>query len=151
MTRKGVFRQSTTDSVHTPEYILKYIRKHWGENLYDPCPFNPEFDPKIHQDGLKTKWKSPAFVNPPFSRNKKFIQRGYKLWKEERIVSIFLLKVGIVGSKYFADYFDECEIRLFTHRIKFPEYDKPAPFPCMLLIYDGKNPGKISIMHDCCP
>ena len=72
MKRNGIFRQSTTDSVHTPEYILKYVRKHWGEDLYDPCPFNPEFDPKIHQDGLKTNWKSPAFVNPPFSRNKKF-------------------------------------------------------------------------------
>ena len=63
------------DSVKTPAYIKKWIRKKFCR-FNDPVPFNPKFDPSKHTDALKTEWKAVNFINPPFSRASTFIKKA---------------------------------------------------------------------------
>ena len=137
--------RSSTDSVRTPPYILNYVKKHWG-NFYDPVPYQPNFNPKIHPDGLVIPWKDVNYINPPFSRAKKFVMRGWQLYVHAHKKSIFLVKANIVASQYFGKLSQDAELRFFSHHITFPGYSKPAPFALMLVIFDGKNPGKYSVI-----
>ena len=56
-----------SDSVRTPEAILKQIREEFGD-FFDPCPYNPKFDPSKDTNGLSIPWKKVTFVNPPYSK-----------------------------------------------------------------------------------
>lgn len=50
-----VKKWSHQDSYSTPEYLYKALDMEFAFDL-DPCPLNPEFDPEVHQDGLKLDW-----------------------------------------------------------------------------------------------
>jgi len=52
-------------------------------------PYKENFDPIKDNDALKTKWGKVNFVNPPYSRPKWFLQKGIKLWKLDKTVSVF--------------------------------------------------------------
>jgi hypothetical protein len=137
----GVYpKKSKTDSVRSPDYVLRYVENTWG-TFFDPVPFCPDFDPERDPDALKICWKGVNYVNPPFSCPRKFLEKGHFLWKSQQLVSIFLAKTDILGSQYFHKLIGDAELRFFNHHITFPGYDKRAPFPCMLVIFDGKRPG----------
>eukprot|EP00662_Eupelagonemidae_sp_cell21_P051539 gene51539-29639_t len=53
--------------------------------FHDPCPLPPVDD---EWDGLKGAWRSPAFVNPPFSRMEAWA--GKALREQRRGVSLGL-------------------------------------------------------------
>ena len=133
-------RRSKTDSVRSPDYVFRYVKKNWGK-YFDPVPFCPDFDPQKDPDALKIRWKKVNYINPPFSCPRKFIEKGHHLWKTEQKVSIFLVKTEIMGSQYFQQFSEEAELQFFNHHITFPGYGKRAPFSCMLVIFDGKRPG----------
>ena len=61
--------KSATNSVGTPDWLWGALAAEFGP-LYDPCPFNPKFDPKVDQCGLKADWGALTYVNPPFSKAK---------------------------------------------------------------------------------
>ena len=51
----------------TPDELFQEMEEEFGvKNLktaFDPCPF-----PAADEDGLQIPWKTPCFVNPPFSK-----------------------------------------------------------------------------------
>ena len=136
---------SKTNSVRTPAYILKFVKDRWGD-YFDPVPYNPDFDPKKDPDALKIKWGDVNYVNPPYNCPKKFLQKGCCLHHLNNTISIFLLKTEIIGSKYFSKVCKGAEIMFFDHRIIFDGYTKMAPFSSMLVVFDGKNPGKYTFI-----
>ena len=138
--------KSSTDSVRTPKEILQYVEKRWGK-FYDPVPYKEHFDPVKDKDALKTKWGKVNFVNPPYSRPKWFLQKGIKLWKLDKTVSVFLVKNDIIGSKYFSRLGREAELIFFDRRVTFENYDRPASFSSMLVVFDGKNPGQYNFVN----
>jgi hypothetical protein len=54
----------------TPDNIKVAVKKFYGKEPFDPCPWNPNFD------GLTTSWSECAYINPPFSEYKKWVQHG---------------------------------------------------------------------------
>ena len=61
------------DSVETPQYIMDYVRQHWGK-CFDPCPLN--MHPLI--DGLAIDWEQVNYVNPPYSQAKRWVEKSYR-------------------------------------------------------------------------
>lgn len=106
-----------TDHWRTPPSVLYFIEQTYnkGMPLFDPCP------PKPKVNGLLIDWKSPAYVNPPYSRGhqvkwvKKAIQELYN-----GVESIFLLPADTstdLWHSYIMEY--AYNVVFFKGRIKF--------------------------------
>jgi len=55
--------QSKTDVHITPSRVYGIIEVVWSwkkDEMFDPCPMNPDFD------GLKISWHRKNYVNPPY-------------------------------------------------------------------------------------
>ena len=134
-----------SDSVRTPENILQLVRDEFGK-CYDPCPFNPEFDPNVHKDGLKTEWQKVSFVNPPYSQVKPWFAKAREQWLLGKTAILFL-KLNSLGTRYARQYITGAEIRVLGNKIQFPGYNNPAFFASVFVIFRaGEHSNKYSII-----
>lgn len=95
-------------------------------------------------DGLKSPWTlawGAVFCNPPYGREiGKWVR---KAWEEAaRGATVVLLIPARTDTSYFHDYiYGQAEIRFVRGRIHFEDEDgtkyPPAPFPSMVVIYNG--------------
>ena len=76
-----------TNKVKTPDWILAWIRSKIGCDFFDPCPLNWK---KGDRDGLEAEWKSPSYCNPPFSHNKKWVEKAFKEWRKGKVIWILI-------------------------------------------------------------
>ena len=98
-------------------------------------------------DGLKMPWNvgvgESAFCNPPYGRTLGLWVR--KAYEESRNgTRIVLLIPARTDTQYFHDYvYGKAEIRFLRGRLRFEDEDgnryPPAPFPSMLVIYNGEH------------
>lgn len=87
----------------SPPYILDRVKQVLGDDYFDPCPIDPDFD------GLSIKWPNKnAFINPPYSRGSleswvpKALKEYKEMWedKEKDFVSfIWLVNYGATGNR----------------------------------------------------
>ena len=90
---KGSALKSSTDSVPTPPYLIAFVKKTLGlGDVFDPCPLNPQWDPKKHANGLNIPWKDVSFVNPPYSQTKRWFFKAHNEFVQRRVRSILLVK-----------------------------------------------------------
>lgn len=123
-----------SDSVRTPEFILKMVRDEFGEELYDPCPFNPQFDPKLHKNGLTTDWGDVSFCNPPYS----FVRPWFKKCREEWLLGktvVIFVKLACLGTQYARKYIPGAEVRVMVDKVRFPGYQNTAIFNNIFVIF----------------
>lgn len=126
--------QAKKDSVRTPPYILKWVKKKFGK-YYDPTPFRPNFDISKDKNALTSNWKSgTVFVNPPFSQAKKFVEKAFTEYKLGDKTVILLVKTTVLGSTYF-EKVPGCEIVFFPKAVIFPPHKATPRFHVCLLIY----------------
>lgn len=135
-----------SDSVRTPESILKIVRNEFGEVLYDPCPFNPQFDPKVHKNGLTTDWGEVSFVNPPYSFVRPWLKKAREQWLLGKTVVLFV-KLASLATKYSRTYIPGAEVRVLVDKVQFPGYQKTAIFNNVFVIFRaGEHSTKYSII-----
>jgi hypothetical protein len=135
-----------TDSVKTPEYILKMVRDEFGEELYDPCPFNPTFDPYKHKDGLNTEWGPVSFVNPPYSFIRPWLRKAREQWLLGK-TSVIFIKLSNLGTQYCRKYIPGAEVRILVDKVQFPGYSNTAIFNNIFIIFRaGKHSTKYSVI-----
>ena len=99
---------------------------------YDPCPFKSEFN------GLETEWNGNIYINPPYSGIEPFIKKGIEeLKKGNAKKCVYLIPIRS-DTKYWHDLVMKYakEIRFVKGRLNFNESKSPAPFPCVLVIFD---------------
>ncbi len=80
------FKIKAKDIALTPASLhqqLSVIAGFDTSTAFDPCPEHPE------ADGLLTDWESPAYVNPPFSHARKWVQKS--LEQQQKGVTVALL------------------------------------------------------------
>ena len=110
-------RKKIHDNWKTPDYLLKLIRKEFGD-FYDPCPINATFD------GLKTEWRKVNYINPPYNLKDKtaFVKKAvYEASQGKRC--ILLLPVA-TDTKLFIDLLNYAhEIRFLHKRVCFEGYN----------------------------
>ena len=133
------YHRSATDSVTTPKYITDALCREFGvQKMFDPCPYDPLFNKDTSVDGLTIPWASPVtFVNPPYSKPRKWLLKARDVWKQGKTV-ILLLKAESMGSQYFK-YAEGAEIRVIDHHVKFGNYKNKAPFTNILVIFHANK------------
>ena len=84
-----------------------------------------------------------VFCNPPYGREiGKWVQKAFK--EAHGGYPIVLLIPARTDTSYFHDFiYGRAEIRFIRGRLRFTDEDgnvsAPAPFPSMVVIYNGKN------------
>ncbi len=105
------------------------------------------FTPKT--DGLSQSWVcgGAVFCNPPYGREiAKWVAKAYNEAKTVKYPIVLLIPAR-TDTVYFHDYiYGKSEIRFVKGRLKFTDERgrtfKSAPFPSMIVIYNGNSLGK---------
>ena len=134
--------QGTRDSDHyaTPKRFYDKLHDEFNFN-YDPCPLRSEFN------GLLTEWNGNVYINPPYSNIEPFIKKGIEELKIGNAdVLVYLIPVRS-DTKYWHSLIMPyaTEIRFVKGRLNFNESKNPAPFPCVLVIFDKTLKGLNSL------
>jgi len=113
------------DLWQTPRWLVEHFKRH-----YDPCPPNPTFD------GLKVDWKSPAFVNPPYSKPLEWVKKAIE--QSKKGVDVVLLLRVDVSTEWFKLLMEKNpHIAFFNERIKFKDSNGSPNFCSMLVYLEG--------------
>ena len=92
---KGQVNFTKDNEYYTPKEIVKYF----GEFDYDPATtkekaeeFNITNYDTIETDGLTKDWTKykQIWINPPFSKKEKFIEKAYQTYKENPYIYIYI-------------------------------------------------------------
>jgi phage N-6-adenine-methyltransferase len=91
-------------------------------------------------DGLKQKWTGTCWLNPAFSDIEKWCKKAYESAKAGATV-VALLPVR-TDTRWFHDHVSHGHVKLLQGRITFVDADGPAPFPSMVVVWNGKSQSK---------
>lgn len=142
---------SQTDLWATPQYFFNKLNEEFKFTL-DPCSngvnnkcakfFTAE------ENGLLQDWQGSAvFMNPPYGRViGEWVKKAYQEGLKEGTIVVALIPAR-TDTKYWHEYvMNAREIRFVKGRIKFGDSNNSAPFPSAVVIFDGKQVPKISVM-----
>lgn len=91
-------------------------------------------------DALKCDWKGRVWCNPPYSKAKEFIRKGYEeSVKHEGIV--VMLVAARTDTRIWHDVIfpHAAEIHFIKGRLKFGSSRNTAPFPSAIIVFDPKR------------
>lgn len=126
MLNRVVFSSATNDW-YTPKEVFEGLHKEFNFQD-DPCPLNSLID------GLSRDWKSPAFVNPPYSDLKTWSKKAYE--EAQKGCTSVLLIPSRTDTKWWHDYILKAqEIRFIKGRLKFGGCKNNAPFPSCIVVF----------------
>ena len=128
MLNKGLISRKKNDW-QTPGWLFNELYDEFKFDL-DPCPVDPSFD------GLSIEWGKVNFCNPPYNKIKKWLIKGIEEWCLGK--TIVCLIPARTDTKWFKSYCMQAnEIRFITGRLKFSNSKINAPFPSMIVIFNG--------------
>lgn len=114
-----------TDNWKTPSFIYDYFVNKCG--FFDPCPYNE--NPEI--DGLKIEWGGLNFVNPPYSKINKWVDKSIEEAKKNKVV--IMLLPARTDTQWFKKIWNAgCAIMFIEGRLHFND-SASAPFPSMFV------------------
>jgi len=126
-----IYHSRKSDDWTTPIELYEELDKEFGFT-FDPCPLHADFD------GLTIDWGKINFVNPPFSKRAKFIQKGFEEWKKGKTI-VFLIKSATDTKEFHHILLPFAELRFIEGRLKFGGSKYPAPFPSLIAILKGNQ------------
>lgn len=136
MNKEAMF-SSKTDLWATPQHFFDALNEEFHFDT-DVCalPENAKcerfYTPE--QDGLKQEWKGVCWCNPPYGRE---IGKWVKKAAECKATVVMLLPAR-TDTKWFHDYiYGKAEIRFIRGRLKFGGAKENAPFPNMVVVFNG--------------
>ena len=99
--------------------------------MFDPCPLGGNVD------GLRLDWGPSSFVNPPYSKMIKWIEKS--ITEHIKGKSVTLLIPDRTDTKAFKLLYEYgAYITFITGRLRFND-GGPAPFPSMLIKLNGEG------------
>jgi site-specific DNA-methyltransferase (adenine-specific) len=141
-----VMFSSKSDEWATPQKLFDKLNSSYNFTL-DPCAtaetakctkFYTQQD-----DGLSKSWANESvFINPPYSNVAGWVEKAYKESVECGATCVLLIPAR-TDTKWFHRYCMQADaIQFVKARVKFENgSSKPnsAPFPSMIVVFDGKN------------
>lgn len=140
MINEGLF-SSDSDEWETPQSVFDALDKEFGFTL-DPCATDENHKCKTYFtkeiDGLKQKWSGTVFMNPPYGRKIGiWIEKAFK--ESELDVTVVCLLPARTDTKWFHKFCMKGEIRFIKGRLHFGNSKQGAPFPSMIVVFNGTN------------
>lgn len=136
----SVHFSSKSNEWATPKDFFKKLNKEFLFTL-DPCatPENAKCKKYFTEadDGLAQSWDNErVFCNPPYGRG---IKDWVKKASEAKGGVVVLLIPARTDTSYFHDYIynSGAQIRFLRGRLKFGDAKNSAPFPSMVVIFNG--------------
>lgn len=140
MINNGMFT-SKTDLWETPQDFFDRLDKEFGFTL-DVCalPGNAKckryYTPE--QDGLKQPWTGVVWCNPPYGREiGKWVERAAH--SADNGAKVVMLLPARTDTQWFHRYiYGHACIRFVQGRLKFGNSKSGAPFPSMVVVFNGR-------------
>lgn len=140
---------SATDQWETPQAFFDKLNEEFHFAL-DVAADNTNFKCERYYDksidGLIQPWCTPpsyaVWCNPPYGKAVgKWVEKAFKESLTGQTI-VMLLPVR-TDTKWFHDYiYNKAEIRFVKGRLKFGDSVNSAPFPSMVVVFNGnKNTG----------
>jgi site-specific DNA-methyltransferase (adenine-specific) len=139
--------ENNKDNWETPEYLYEWLNRQYKFTL-DPCAddLNHKCEKYFTEkdDGLKqTWWGESVFCNPPYSQLKKWLEKGHDEHCDgERTTCIYLTAARTDCRVFHETCMKADKIIFLKGRVKFVGAQHCAPFPSMIVCFDGSNPDK---------
>lgn len=127
--RMAYINKSKSDDWTTPPDLYYKLHDKYDFD-FDPCPLNPSFD------GLNIEWGARNFVNPPYSQLKAWVKKAYEESLKGKLV-VMLLPSRTDTIAFHKYIYKIAEIEFIKGRLKFGGCENPAPFPSMIVVYNG--------------
>jgi site-specific DNA-methyltransferase (adenine-specific) len=125
--QKTLFSKKSDDWA-TPQNLYALLDSEFGFD-FDPCPLNRTFD------GLEVNWGKRNFVNPPYSNQRAFIEKGnLELMRGNAELNVYLLPARTDTKLFHELIYGKSEIRFLRGRLKFGDSKNSAPFPSMVCV-----------------
>ena len=130
---------SKTDLWETPQELFdKYDEIYRFETDVCALPENAKckrfFTPEM--DRLKQEWSGVCWCNPPYGRQiGKWVEKAVKSF-----ATVVMLLPARTDTKWFHDWcLPYGKIEFLRGRLKFGGCDNSAPFPSMIVIFEGEK------------
>jgi len=130
---------SKSDMWYTPDEFYNKLNSEFNFTL-DPCAPDTNFKCEKYyteeDEGLAQSWANEVvFMNPPYSKVKDWIQKAYDSRKNATVVCLVPSRTD---TRWFHDYCTYAkEIRFIKGRLKFGDSKNCAPFPSMVVVFEG--------------
>lgn len=135
--KNNVHFSSKTDLFATPQDLFNKLNAIYSFTL-DPCATHENYKCNYfftkEDDGLSRDWgQEVVFMNPPYGREiGKWVKKAY-----ESGCKVVCLLPARTDTKWFHDYCTKGRIEFLKGRLKFGEHKNPAPFPSMIVVFNG--------------
>ena len=119
----------------TPKHVYQYLNDQYKFD-FDPCPLMEN-----NFDGLSVEWGNRNFINPPYGRDiGKWIKKAYEENLNGKLC--VLLIPSRTDARWWHDYIMKAhEIIFVKGRLKFGDAKNSAPFPSVIVVYEGRYHG----------
>lgn len=97
-------------------------------------------DPYSLGDGLISTWSGVAFVNPPYSQLRKWVEKGFREASEGH-AQVVMLVPARTDTRAWWDYIRFGDVRFLPGRLKFEGGKYSAPFPSAIVIFEKRVDG----------
>jgi len=136
---------SKTPEWETPQDFFNKLDERWNFTL-DPCctketakcaTFFTEED-----NGLEMDWKGHrVFMNPPYGRSvRMWVEKAYNEGLKHDTVVVCLLPAR-TDTRWFHEHCMKSQaIKFIKGRLKFGGATAGAPFPSMIVVFNGREP-----------
>ena len=134
---------SATDMWATPQDFFDNLNNEFGFEI-DVCATAENAKCKTfytkEQNGLEMPWNGVCWCNPPYGREiGKWVERAYTSSVGGGATVVMLLPAR-TDTKWFHEYiYGKAEIRFIKGRLKFGDSKNSAPFPSMIVVFEGEK------------
>lgn len=130
----------SSDDYATPKKFYKKLNNEFDFD-FDPCPLKSKIN------GLELDWLGNIYINPPYSNIEPFLKKGLEELKKGNASKLVYLIPIRSDTKYWHNLIMPYakEIRFIKGRLNFNDKKSPAPFPCVLVIFDNTIINKIIV------
>ena len=144
---KNTMWSKQSDEWSTPQTFFDELNKEFHFTL-DPCStvenHKCEKFYTMQDNGLEKSWEGETvFVNPPYSKNKQWVEKCAQEGRKEGTTVVMLIP-SRTDTRWFHDFiYKKAEIRFIKGRLKFGGSKNSAPFPSMVVIFRGRKERKV--------
>lgn len=124
----------SSDDYATPKKFYDKINAEFNFD-FDPCPLRSQVN------GLEIDWIGNVYCNPPYSNIEPFLNKAIKELNNGNAKKVVFLIPIRSDTKYWHNLImkNASEIRFVKGRLNFNESKTPAPFPCVLIVFEKEK------------